>query len=340
MAKVGVVTNRWGISHLVMHGVYDFEDCLVRAMGAELIYIPPRKQDLINKCKRKIKLGGIRLKDSYDVLVCVSLDLNTVLTDILNWRDRCKYCICYMHDTWPNLASNYQQSIKNVLRKVDLLCFSLYDSIPYFKTLLNPLPYWVPQAINPDRFYYVPGLNREIPIYLFGRQPNGVFEKVRSYCLNNNLFMAHHYKLRFPGETVLDWDSGHTLHAQLLLHSKVTLNWGMHLTHPCRLISPVTSRWFETSATGCLVVGQEPKGEEFKKFFPVSGFVRNVNKNLDNLIPLIEEAIYDKGSEDIRRQVAEYTKNHHTWYHRIAQILTKAKLTHLLKPEYRKYLKQ
>lgn len=337
MPKIGVLTNRSEATCLVMHGVYDFEDCIVKATGAELIRVPPRRHDLIGKCKRKIKLDGFRLKDNYDLLFCVSLDLNTQLTDVLNWRDSCKYCICYVHDTWPNLANNYLKSMKQVLRKVDLLCFSLAESIPYFKTLLDPLPYWVPQGINPDRFYYVPGLNREIPIYLFGRQPEGVFEKVKSYCLDRNILMVYHYKLRFPGDTVLYWQSGHTLHAQLLLHSKITLNWGMHASTPWRLISPVTSRWFETSATGCLVVGREPSDAEFKKLLPVPGFVRNVDNEFNNLIPLIEEAIQDKGIEEIRRQVAEHTKNHHTWYHRIAQMLTRAGLAHLLKPEYHKY---
>jgi len=340
MPKIGVLTTRSEASYVFMHSIYDFEDCIVKATGADLIQIPPKKQDFLSKCKRKINLGGIRLKDSYDVLFCISLDLNTPLAEIINWRERCKYCICYIYDSWPNISQNYSFSIKRVLQKVDLLCFSFLEAIPYFKALLNPLPYWVPQGINPDRFYYVHGLNREIPIYLFGRQPDGIYEKIKTYCMEKNLFLARHYKMRFPGETVLDWQDGHTLHAQLLLHSKITLNWGMHLTTPSRLISPVTSRWLETSATGCLVVGREPGDKEFKKFFPMPGFVRNVDNEFNNLIPLIEEVINDKGTEDLRKQLAEHTKNHHTWYHRVAQILIKAGLADLLKLEYRKYLQQ
>lgn len=340
MPRIGVVSSRTEPSYSFMHGIYDFEDCIVKATGAELIQVPPRKQDLISKGKRRINLGGIKLKDRYDVLFCVSLDLNTPLTDVRNWRDCCKYCICYIYDTWPDIINNYLRSINSVLKKVDLLCFSLSESIPYFKKILDPLPRWVPQGINPERFYYVPGLNREIPIYLFGRQPKGVFEQVKSYCIDNNILLVHHYKLRFPGETVLNWQDGYTLHAQLLLHSKVTLNWGMHVTHPWRIISPVTSRWFETSATGCLVVGREATDPEFKKFFPIPGFVRNVDDNLSNLFPLLEEAIRDKGTEDLRRALAEHTKNHHTWYHRIAQMLVEANLTNLLRPEYYKYIQE
>ncbi|MEI8348967.1 MAG: glycosyltransferase [Candidatus Omnitrophota bacterium] len=338
MPKIGILTNRSDTSYVFMHSVYDFEDCIVKATGGELVYVPPRKYDLVNKCKRKVKLDGVRLKDSYDVLFCVSLNFGTALEDVLNWRDRCKYCICYIYDTWPNITKYDEAAIRRTLKHVDLLCFSFPESISYFKILLNPLPFWVPQAINPDRFYYVPKLDRGVGVYMFGRQPQGVFEKVKSYCMSRNFLMMQHNRLPFPEGKVLDWEDAYTMHAQLLLHAKVTLNWTMQLTHPSRIISSTTTRWFEPAATGCLVIGNEPSDGEFQKLFPIPGFVRKVDNDFGNLTALIEEAIQDKDSEDLRRQLAEHTRNHHTWYHRIARMLNRAKLSHLLKSEYQKYL--
>jgi len=340
MAKIGILTNRSDSSYVFMHSVYDFEDCIVKATGGELIHVPARRNDVLSKCKRKIKLGSIRLKDFYDVLFCVSLNFGTALDDVSNWRGRCKYCICYIYDTWPNITAYDAAAIQRTLRHVDLLCFSFPQSINYFKALLNPLPYWVPQAINPERFYYVPDVPRGVDVYIFGRQPQDVFKKVQSYCLDHNLLMVHHNKLPFPDGKVLDWQSAYTMHAQLLLHAKVTLNWAMQLTHPWRLISSTTTRWFEPAAAGCLVVGNEPNDDEFRRLFPFGGFVRTVDKDFTNLISLIEEALKDTGSETIRRQLAEHTLHHHTWYHRIARMLRKAGLTHVLKPAYQKYVEE
>lgn len=341
MPKIGILTSRSNQSQpLFMSTVYDFEDCIVRATGAELISVPPPKRDFVGKVKRKFDLEGIYLKDSYELLFCISMDLiNSPLRRVLNWRERCDRCILYAYDAFPGIINQYKHLLQHSsVQKVDLICISFSEAIPYFKSILQPSTYWVPQGVNPHRFYYVPNLERGISVYAFGRQPSQLLNQVKRYCLDRNLLMLYSY-----GSADLlaqDWQEVYSLHAQQLLHTKISLNWSVESTSPERAggISPTTCRWFETAATGCLVVGQQPTEPEFQSLFPILGFIENINDTSKDITDLVEKVLKDKETDKLRSTLAHYTRHHHTWYHRLADMLMKANLIHLMKPEYRSFV--
>ncbi len=337
MTRIGVLTSRTGQSQpLFMSTVYDFEDCIVKATGAELISVPPPKRDFASKVKRRFDLEGIHLKNSYELLFCISMDLvNSPLRRVMNWRERCNYCILYAYDAFPRIINQYESLLQHSsIQNVDLICISFSEVIPHFQMLLKPPVFWIPQGVNPHRFYYVPDIQRGISIYAFGRQPKQLLNQVREYCLERNLLMLYSYgSADYPTQ---DWQEAYSLHAQQLLHTEVSLNWSVDFTSPERAggISPTTCRWFEAAATGCLVIGQQPTEPEFQSLFPISGFIENVNDTGKNITDLVEKILKDKETNNLRSTLAHYTRHHHTWYHRLTHMLMKANLIHLMKPEY------
>lgn len=341
--EIGILTDRsYRSRHIFMSPLYDFEDCIVNALGAELVHVPPRRSDLAGRCKRKLGIEGIKLNKTYDVLFCINMYPGQLHLDrVINWRQRSKKCICYIFDWFPNFDEGDLVPPYGMrhLQNVDLLCLSYKDPVAAVENFFKPPLLWVPQAIDPDIFNFVDQIDRGVAVYAFGRQPKNVIDKVQDYCVQNDLLMI--YSVTDTHQPVLDPKKAQLLHAQTLLHAKTALNWSTDFVSPNKSLGfdPTTCRWYEAAAAGCISIGKQPSDNEFNELFPVPGAVQNISDGLDDLITILDGVLRDasEGLADARREISRHTLSNHTWYHRLAAILEAADVHAGINPDYGHY---
>lgn len=76
----------------------------------------------------------------------------------------------------------------------------------------------------------------------------------------------------------------------------------------------MTLRWFEAAASGSVVVGTAPSGDEFARLFPSAGFVYHLSPAASavTIEDTVDTALADNRLEE-RRTLAEHVRTVHTW---------------------------
>jgi hypothetical protein len=208
----------------------------------------------------------------------------------------------YMFDAWPpDHFPHIEEHIEKL--KIEHIFFSSKQVTEFFRDRQIPNCYWIPEAVDYKKYYYYDYGKKDIDILQFGRKYDLIHEKL----LNGSNTMAYKYmysndKLLFNSD--IEFKEG-------LARSKISLCFPASLTHPERAggISTMTTRYLQSMASKCLVVGIMP--DEMKELFVYTPIVelnledpvthlRNILNDFSSFIPLIEKNY-------------NYLQEHHTW---------------------------
>ena len=172
---------------------------------------------------------------------------------------------------------------------------------------------WVPEATDVTQFDpRRPLADRPIDILEFGRHYDPFHARIRSYASQRGL--RHLYE-RTKGEIVFrtrpEFVSG-------LATSKISVCFPQSLTHPERFghIETVTSRYFESMASGCIILGRCP--DELRTVFDYDPVIEAdlscPEEQLEAILGRIEEyqPLVDRNLQTVQRIG--------TWYARVATI--------------------
>lgn len=197
----------------------------------------------------------------------------------------------YIFDAWP---PDYFPYIEEQIKKLNIshTFFSSRQVTEMFNESNTPSCYWIPEAVNYKKYHFLDYNKKDIDILQFGRRYNLVHEKLLNN-LDKNLFKYIYSGGNLLLNSDLEFKEG-------LARSKISLCFPATVTHPERAggINTMTTRYLQSMASRCLVVGKMP--EEMEVLFDYQPVIdlnlddpykhlKNILENYDEYIPLIEK---------------------------------------------------
>jgi hypothetical protein len=197
----------------------------------------------------------------------------------------------YMFDAWPAVYfSHIEEHIEKL--KISHVFFSSKQVAEIFQNKNIPNCYWIPEAVDYKKYHFLDYGKKDIDILQFGRR----YDLIHVDLLNKiNVYNISYFYS--DGGLLFNSDSDFK---EGLARSKISLCFPTSLTHPEKAggISTMTTRYLQSMASKCLVVGRMP--EEMKELFdylPVIELnlnepfmhLKNILDNYSEYIPLIEK---------------------------------------------------
>ena len=216
----------------------------------------------------------------------------------------------WMFDAWDPLFHDIENTIRKF--KINIVFFSSKQSAEHFGDLNIPYfqSHWIPEAVDVERYEYAPYHKRTIDVLQLGRVWGAYHNQIKSIEPD----LVYKYE-KFPGQLI--FPSRHDfIHG--LANSKISICVPSSITHPNRSgsISTMTSRYLQSMASKCLILGKMPYDMSFLfNYCPIVEIdednpvkqIQSILKNFDDYIPLIE-----KNYSEVRK--------FHNWSNRISDI--------------------
>jgi glycosyl transferase family 1 len=303
--------------------VDEFEDLFSSLTGSRIVKARrPERSGLVGKIKDRLAgpYPSITDVDSGDLLLVVArapIDLQMLLA-IPNVRKKFRYIAGYVIDSY------YTENFPSITGAYDHIFSTTQEGADTVRSRFRISSSVLAQGFDCLTWASLNEL-RSIDIIGFGRQPPTYHHEFQRsfHTLGSQLLYLHSPIGNIKGGVV--WEE-RPMMLKLLQCSKLSL--AFHLGLEPETVRPraayfVTSRWFESLATGCIVVGKRPPGQMAKELFPWS----------DALIELPDEprhasaviADLAANTEFLRktraRNVFEMTQRH-DWRYRIRDIYT------------------
>jgi hypothetical protein len=196
----------------------------------------------------------------------------------------------YMFDAWP---PDYFPHIKEHMEKLKIrnIFFSSKQVADIFSNNKIQNCYWIPEAVDYKKYHFLDYEKKDIDILQFGRRCEWIHENLLNNLNSSSIRYLYSDDKIFNSD--LEFKDG-------LARAKISLCFPASFTHPEKAggISTMTTRYLQSMASKCLVVGKMP--EEMKELFdylPVIDLnlndpfmhLKNILENFNEYIPLIEK---------------------------------------------------
>lgn len=254
--------------------VRDLEDTIAVKTGAE-IYSHPQGF-LTKRAAHGTRYAPLRrifpkrkFLCSADVLWVPLMAPEDFQLDLFNgWDISAKRKILYLFDTFPYQFYLIKKIVKRY--KWDLLITSFSDAVEPLTKITKRQWHCVPQGVNLSRFYPRQWGKEEIPpifISNYGRQLNAYHEEIKKWCLAHERW--YDYTVVDPHKISVPAQDNYQCLANHIGSSLFSVCWPVEITSPKRAcgLSPITCRWFESAASGAVLVGRLPKDPLFGQLF-------------------------------------------------------------------------
>jgi len=313
--RVLIPTSRH-VHRLVSYGVVlDFEDAVAAASTADLVPVPmySRRAQLDGLLHGRPLTASTPPRADYDVCFLVAMAPYWVdsLRYIRNLRRVAKKVVVYLFDAWlADLGA--LRAHRGVWAEVDELFVSLPHVVSAYSEHLGRPVHYLPQAID-ARWFHPYRTERPLELLSIGRRVPSVHGHLLEIARRRDLFYFYSTHQR-PSE--ISFREGRELLGRLLQSARVHVNWSVECTSPKRVDDreAVTARWFESAASGGVILGRAPATDEFRRLFPIDGFVHDLSPTASAQLveDALDSALGDRRYDD-RRALAEHVRAAHTW---------------------------
>ncbi len=161
--------------------------------------------------------------------------------------------LCF--DCWPSLYGRWLSFFER--HRVRLAFFTARQSAQYFADALPSMKsVWLPEATDPSEYSSsVPWAERDIDVLELGRKNDDFHGKITAPLADAK--RSHLFEL-VKGEIIFPDRKGFL---EGLARSKISICFPCSQTHPERSgpVETVTTRYFESMASKCLIVGHAPQ---------------------------------------------------------------------------------
>jgi len=201
-----------------------------------------------------------------DVLWAILMGPSDFLLDAYRgWSDSAGKKILYLFDTFESQIP----AINRILTcaRWDLTITSFHGAVPMLEERTQRKWYAVPQGVIANRFQPGASAERLIHFSSYGRRLDWAHRSLLEYCRHNSKY--YDYTTSAWMRNDVSPQENYTHYAWHLAHSLFSICWPVEMTSPGRVstFSPVTCRWFETAASGAVIVGKPPAEPGFSNLF-------------------------------------------------------------------------
>ncbi len=206
----------------------------------------------------------------------------------------CREVVVYCFDCWPVTYKGWETFFRR--NRIRLAFFSARRSAEYFSERIPSMKsVWLPEAVDPDAYLNSKRLDeRSIDVLELGRK-HDLFHQAITQGLREN-HRRHLYELEkgriiFPTREAL---------VKGLSDSKISVCFPCSATHPERSgdVETVTHRYFESMASGCLILGKCPQ-----ELLDIFGYNPVIEADWHDPYGQIEEILQNPGNyQDLVRR--------------------------------------
>jgi Glycosyl transferases group 1 len=319
--RVLIPTSRH-LYRLVSYGmVIDFENAVAKASDADFVAVPmysrrAQVQDVLGgNLRRSVRAPRSR----YDVCLLVAMNAYWLpsIQYVRNLRTIADRVVVYLFDSWTSDLAKLR-TLDRVWSLVDELFVSFSHSVEEYAAHLPCRLHYLPQAIEP-RWFHTQRRAKPIDVLSVGRRLPMVHHALLELSRSRDLF--YFYQTHVAPQAI-DLSENQELLGRLCRSARVHVSWSVDRTNPERLSEKgaITARWFESAASGAVVIGSAPATQEFQRLFPYPGFVRELDADPARTEEALDAALDDR-CEDERLALAEHVRRTHTWAGRWHEIL-------------------
>lgn len=302
--------------------VVDFEDAIAAASDADLVPVPlhSRRAQLQGLLRGRPPRAVEPPRSRYDVCVLVAMAPYWVpsLRYIRNLRRVARRVVVYLFDSWLGDLEALR-SYRGVWSAIDDLIVSFPHTVDTYAHQLPCRVHYLPQAIDARWFHPYRGMRR-VDILSLGRRLDAVHAQLLEIARRRDLF--YEYQTHVMPQAI-DFKENQELVGRLCQLARTHVSWPVDVTNPLRRDegAAITARWFESAATGAVVLGAAPKGDEFRRLFPYPEFVIELDPaNPPRTEEVLDEALRGPLAAE-RLELADYVSSTHTWAMRWRQIV-------------------
>lgn len=251
------------------------------------------------------------------------------LRRVKGWRERCRRAVCFLTEVWsPKLQQN--ADYYDVLREFDAVYLFTPQAGLTLASLGGPQPSFLPVGVDAELFSPVPSApDRVIDVYTYGRTSPVLHQQLLNLVVEAQ-GITYLYDTTFQAK-VPDHREHRALLANMLKRSKYSLahriNDSSQRLRRTGGEESLSSRYFEASAAGAVMLGSRPRTPDFEACFDWPDAV--IDLPYESLE--VEELLHDLAEQPDRLARArangvEAALRRHDWVYRWEQVLTDAGL--------------
>ena len=322
-----VLSERASCNHVAWGTSYELEEILVRTCDAKVL--APKAWSIHPKLD--IGLGkliphryhSLPIQDAGGgtlIAICMGPPSLRMFDALKDWRRRFDRVAAYVIDLYPGAERRLPLSI---CKQLDALFISYEQMLPAVGSLVSCPVHLVLQAA--DVFGQGAGGGaRPFDLSAYGRQPGELVSRLANRVNrqgSGTIFL--HSTSSFP--YVSDWRLDRALFWQMLRRTRISICFPFSRTHPSayRGIDPLTARWFEGIAGGCVLAGRRPTSPEASRALHWEDSVVALPDNEEEAIEAVLALARDvERCESISRRNFQAAAASHDWRHRIAEMFS------------------
>jgi hypothetical protein len=297
--------------------VIEFEDVMIKCLGAELIK-PSHVIENASSKPRTLFVVGLSIYD-------VDAALRSIKPSIDAFDKVCAYVFDaflpkseFKKPVWRKLISTHYRTI----RKVSHLFVPFRQSVKEFEQCFNIPVSYMPLAV--DVFQHG-GYDEHkiIDVNGYGRQ-YGELEKMLSVRFNQRgSHKVFHHTNHAHMPIIHDAHAHRRLFWQQLRKSRIAMAFDpMHTDLNGRFrFSFVGQRWFESAAAGCVIVGKRPVCAEMDELFNWQDSTIELPDDAVAMADSIEHMLSNWNLDEIGKRNYAHCLDRHDWRHRIRDML-------------------
>lgn len=328
MTSIHVLSERASCSHGSWANNFALEDILAETCDA-LIFSPEQffAHTRFEPVTGRIRRGRYRRLsevpvEGADILLLVGMGPSSLrmLQALPKWRAKYTKVLAYIVDIYPPSDQTFDRHLAG---KIDLLFVSYSQMVDRLRNLLEVETSFLPQAADVLKAGgYI--TDKRIDVAAFGRQPRDVLETLieTSKASKHSDLFAWWSEQKYPfTRNMLQDQSAFTT---ILNRSRISLCYRFEDTHPQSFkgVSPITARWFESAAAGCVIAGSRPSSPEGEDVLNWKDSVIDLSTDGKTCVDQLQKLLSDPQRIcDIAFRNFQNAALSHDWGHRIVTLM-------------------
>ncbi len=314
--------------------LFEFEDIISKIDFVDIITpiqkkISNLKNRIVNTVATNISfainpgVNKISINKEYDLLIFICAfpkDLLNIVKNI-DIMKNCKHSVCLVDEMWVKSFKNYGCYFK-LLKKFDYVILYYSQSVEPVSNIIEKKCYFLPPGIDAIKFCPYPVFpKRFVDVYSYGRRSEITHQKLLKISKDNNLYYVYD---SISGNITLNGMEHRHLLANTAKRSRyIIVNPGLIDRPEVRGKQiEIGNRYIEGAASGCIMIGEKPRNDEYEKIFNWIDAVIELPYNSEKIDVIINELDRQPiRQEQIRKNNIVQSLKRNDWLYRWETIL-------------------
>lgn len=269
-------------------------------------------------------LKSVRLTREYELLIvlCQTYADLFYVNAIQNLKDQCRTTVCWIDELYAADLPRFKYWLPS-LRRFDHVVLGMNGTVKALSEAIGRPCHYVPGAVDAIRFSPYPHrLQRVIDVYSVGRRAEGLHRALLGMAASQKVFYIFD-SLHSVESIAADHRQHRDLYADVAKRSRYFMVAPGKIDQPHETDGQIEVgfRFYEGAAAGCVLVGQAPRCEPFRRMFDWPDAVIEVAPDGSDIVDVLSDLDADSDRlREISRRNAVEALLRHDWVYRWKEI--------------------